>query len=239
MLNEHKWFVGAPAASLRPFVLVISLCASSNDVDYRSFCVLDHCGVCSLTDPLLRYRGHQASQHGGSDGGDNSSRVPPSPLPLVCVQQQQGHPAPLWHESLCTLWQTHQMWAMLWRLETSSNDLHAVYWLIITGIHLCLLSSVWGTWRSREPVLLLRDHFLCVGRQVQSQWTLFADQRLPHRQGVGPEHGQGPRGDIPGRITHTAFPYLCFCLIFYCHILYWMEAIASSCTVAFMCLTCL
>lgn len=67
-------------------------------------------GVNSLTDPFFRYRGHQTSQHGGSDGGDNSSRVPPPPLPLVCVQQQQGHPAPLWHESLRTVWQTHQMW---------------------------------------------------------------------------------------------------------------------------------
>lgn len=39
--------------------------------------IKDLCYVSSLTAPLLRYRGHQTSQHGGFDGGDNSSRVSP------------------------------------------------------------------------------------------------------------------------------------------------------------------
>lgn len=53
------------------------------------------CGVQSLTAPSPRHRGHQARQHGGPDGGDHGGRVPPSALPPVCVQQQQGHAAPL------------------------------------------------------------------------------------------------------------------------------------------------
>lgn len=69
------------------------------------------CGVKSLTDLFFRYRGHQTSQHGRSNRGDNSSRVSPPPLSLVCVQQQQGHPASLWHESIRTLRQTRQTWA--------------------------------------------------------------------------------------------------------------------------------
>lgn len=42
----------------------------------------------SLNERFLRYRGHQASQHGGPDRGDHIGRVPSTPLPLVCVQQQ-------------------------------------------------------------------------------------------------------------------------------------------------------
>lgn len=72
-----------------------------------------------------------------------------------------------------------------------------------------LLSSVsiWRTWRSGQQILLLRDHFLRVGRQVQPQWTLPIDQRLPHRQGVGPQHGQGSSGDISGEVAEP-----CCCL---------------------------
>lgn len=44
--------------------------------------------VGSLNEPFLRYRGHQTGQHGGPDRGDHIGRVPPTPLPLVCVQQQ-------------------------------------------------------------------------------------------------------------------------------------------------------
>lgn len=72
------------------------------------------------------------------------------------------------------------------------------------------LVSVWRAWRSRQQILLLRNHLLRVGRQVQPQRTLPADQRLPHRQGVGPEHGQGPSGDISGAIAES-----CCCLWYY------------------------
>jgi len=67
--------------------------------------------------------------------------------------------------------------------------------------------SVWGTRGSGEPLLLLGDHLLRVGRQVQPQWALPADQRLPHRQGVGLEHGQGPGGDVPGKVAHLCDQY--------------------------------
>lgn len=83
----------------------------------------DHQMVCcqaSWQTFLLRYRGHQTSQYGGSDRGDHSGWVPPSSLPLVRVQQQQGHPASVWHESLRTLWQTHQTWAWSWRQRSQS-----------------------------------------------------------------------------------------------------------------------
>lgn len=55
--------------------------------------------VDSLTRPA-RHRGHQASQHGGADGGDHGRRVPPAPLQHLCLQQQQRHHPAVRHAHL-------------------------------------------------------------------------------------------------------------------------------------------
>lgn len=59
-------------------------------------------------------------------------------------------------------------------------------------------SSVRGARGPQRSLLLLRDHLLGVGRQVQPQWPLPAHQRLPDRQSVGPQHGEQTPGDVPG-----------------------------------------
>lgn len=111
-------------------------CGCGRNPARQIYVVLNVCAVCSLMALLLRYCRHQTSKHGGSDGGDNSGRVPPSPLPLVRVQQQQGNAAPLWHESLGSLRQTYQTWGNILKSllqavheESCSHESNAIIFL--------------------------------------------------------------------------------------------------------------
>ena len=52
------------------------------------------------------------------------------------------------------------------------------------------LFSVRGARRPKQSLILLRDHFLHLRCQVQSQWTLHDDQRLPVRKDLGFKYGE-------------------------------------------------
>lgn len=67
------------------------------------------------------------------------------------------------------------------------------------------LFSLWRTWGSKQPVLLLGDHLLHLRREVQSQWTLYDDTGLPLSQSVGPQHGEQASGDVSGVETDSWF----------------------------------
>lgn len=74
------------------------------------------------------------------------------------------------------------------------------------GIVMISLSffSLRGAWGPKQPILLLWDHLLHLGREVQSQRTLYDDTWLPLRQSLGPQHGEQASGDVSGAWTYLS-----------------------------------
>lgn len=68
---------------------------------------------------------------------------------------------------------------------------------LVTGLSLCL-HSLRRARGPQQPLLLLGNHLLRVGREVQPQRAVHAHAGLPHGQGLGPEHGGEAHRDLPG-----------------------------------------
>ena len=75
--------------------------------------------------PLLacnRYCRHKAGEHGGVDGGDHGSRVPPDRVQRARLQQQQRLHTPVWYalaSALRPTCQTYVLW-LVWKINEAS-----------------------------------------------------------------------------------------------------------------------